>query len=185
MGRRTWLAAGLGASLPCASFSWAAQAMLALVAPSVSQELLVAEGHRVLSERQQAWSIHRQIPSRCSVTQFPHLYKGDRVAGPRGDRHLWAEDRHGTSPRRWHLALGSRAPGSVGPHPHRGRWCHPRRHQGQSGRCASCRKAGCSAAAAGCRGRAARVGDAEAEPVPPAPLQHGCIPGGPHFCGSH
>lgn len=96
------------------------------------------------------------------------------MARPHGDRHLWAEDHHGTSPGWWHLALVSRAPGSAGPHPRQGHWCRPRRHQGRSGCCASSQKVGCSAAAAACRERAAGVGgggvqpwgDTEAEPIP-------------------
>lgn len=48
-------------------------AMLALVATSVSQEMRVAKGHQILSERQRAWSIPGQIPPCRSMPQFPHL----------------------------------------------------------------------------------------------------------------
>lgn len=65
---------------------------LALVATSVSQEMLVAEGHQIMSERQRAWSNPGQMPPQRSVPQFPHLYKGHHMAKPHGDRHLWAED---------------------------------------------------------------------------------------------
>lgn len=66
--------------------------MLALVATSVSQEMPVAEGHLILSERQRAWSNSGQIPPQRSMPQFPHLSEGHHMARPHGDRHLWAED---------------------------------------------------------------------------------------------
>jgi len=80
---------------------------------------------------------------------------------------------------------GSRAPGSAGPHPRRGRWCRPQHRRGWSGRCASYRKAGCSAAAAACRRDSCRGGGRRSPPRPRAPLQRGHTPVTPHFCGSH
>ena len=78
--------------------------MLALVAMSVSQEMPVAEGHQILSERQRAWS----TPGGANSSPVLHASVSSSIRGsPRGDRCWWAEDQHGTSPRQWSWPRGA------------------------------------------------------------------------------
>lgn len=99
-----------------------------------------AGGYGALDTAQEAVGLEHPRPNSSSplcasvsppIRQSPHSQALRRQA-------LVGRGCHGVSPWQWHLASGSRAPGSAGPHPRRGRWCRRRRHRGQSGCSASC-----------------------------------------------